>query len=220
MANAVVFSPNFLGKRGSHDIEMELGEPFEMDETHIGSSQNTKRLKLSDKSWGSAAVGSAFGGGALKRNSFASPSNLARGNENVLNDSYGSTQAEIIELKLQHSQLTTKLFQAESLCQKRDQEVTELRALAQRMSAELQKRTAEKETLSEENKLLKKAVHIQDAKIRDLAEQVQRSQEFISAATAYIEEAEREKRTRAMSSSISNSYRPDFYPPQPPPDVF
>ncbi len=219
MANAQVFSPNLLGKRSSHfdnDEEMTFDDPAQAF-PHSG----VKKFKLASRTSGElfhqnqqqSMNGDEFNG---------PPSKLARkSDENSLNQSamLTSFNSEILELKYQNSQLSTRMHQAEMALQKKDQEFSDQKVFNQRVLEELQKRTVERDTLLEENRILKKGIALQENKLREMNQQIQQYEQFVTAAKAYIEETEKEKLMKAQAANISMS-RSNYFPPQPPPDVF
>mmetsp|Transcript_30284 Transcript_30284/g.22493 ORF Transcript_30284/g.22493 Transcript_30284/m.22493 type:complete len:149 (-) Transcript_30284:4-450(-) len=143
-----------------------------------------------------------------------------RSNENFQNQSSAPLLSEIQELKFQNAQCTTKLYTTEMNLRKREQEIVEQRSLNQHLLEELHKRGSEREAILEENRVLKKGIAIQENKLKEMIHQLRVYEEFITAAKAYIEEAEREKQLKNQQQNSMAFSRSDFFPPQPPPDVF
>lgn len=221
MTEAVSFSPPMLGKRSSSRFS-EMQEEMVLEPLQ----SNNQSLKKARPNGPQSIVGFSFGG-----NDF-SQSNLAKRHaggtsdfrpnrdENVLNESRNIHFTELNDLKFQNSQLTTRNLQNEMLAQKQAQENAELKSMNQKLLVELQKCGNDRDAVIEENRILKRAVQIQENRLRDLSEQSQQQQQIIQAAVTYIQEAENEKQLKA-TGQMRNSYATshDFHPP-PPPNVF
>lgn len=224
MANATIFSsPNVLGKRSSHFDDEEMHGMDEGSSLSSTANHTGKRFKLSSRMVPSASSESlSFGSPASAMDEISHPSKMARrSNENLQNQlAVAPYNHELQELKYQNSQYATRMHQAEITLAAKEAQIQDSRNLNQRLLEELKSRTTERDTMAEENRILKRAVAIQENKIKEMTNQMREYEQFIGAARAYIEEAEREKLLRQQQAAMSSYPRSDFFPPQPPPDVF
>lgn len=223
MANTQVFSPNLLGKRSAH-FDTEEDEMNYEGDNQSHSNHVIKKFKLASKptqmvnSYNPAHSNLLHSG--MNDDCGSPPSKMARrSDENSLNQTCNNFNAELQELRYQNSQWATKYHQAEITLSERNQAIVEQKNFNNRLLEELQKRTSERDSVVEENRILKKGIAYQETKIKELNSQIQQYEQFILAAKAYIEEAEREKQLKVQSTSL-NFPRNDFFPPRPPPDVF
>lgn len=118
------------------------------------------------------------------------------------------------QLRIQTAQ--SEQISAELSCQKQ---------LNSRLVEEIVKINLEKTTLLDENKILKKAVAIQDSKLKDSTQSVAQLQEMLGKASEYIFQIERINNGLLQhinnNGGVTNDTNySDFNHPPPPPDVF
>jgi hypothetical protein len=221
MAQAITFSPNFLGKRGDRSGRDE--PDYSMSDHYIYSSEPSSDALPLKKSRNQGSPFSSPLNSMDRSTSINFSCQKRSNNENVPNEIFSVTSDyQIQELRYQNSQLTSRMIQNEMLVQKKEHELQESKNLIARLLTELQRKNEEQEQHLEENRILKRAVHIQDLKIKELTEQNQHYEQVIKAAMQYFESQETEKRSKALaqhSASSSDTYF-DLQPPPPPPDVF
>lgn len=102
-----------------------------------------------------------------------------------------------------------------ALAEQRDAVQSEQQALL----ATVQNLQAELERATNENKILKRGVHIQHSRTEELQAEVTRLQETLTNAAEYIARAEKTNETLRMQLSMVN-YPSSMMNFQPPPDVF
>jgi chromosome segregation ATPase len=122
--------------------------------------------------------------------------------------------------KYLESQILSLRIEAQLSNERRDKEINHLQGIIGLISQENSRLHQEKNSLMEENKILKKAVQLLDSKLKDSQSQNDQIQEIISKAVAHIEEIELENRRLNYELNLSNKgYGQSFFD-QTPPDVY
>jgi hypothetical protein len=125
------------------------------------------------------------------------------------------------QIKYLESQLTSIRAEQQLNLARKDSEIAGITAAAMKQHTELQKMHSEREGLANENKILKRAVAIQDGKLKELQEQNQRLQDCVRAAMEKLQEFDQANRALQFELNLLREGRGyGNFPPQPPPDVY
>ena len=121
-------------------------------------------------------------------------------------------------VKSQESQTATLKAEHQKAVEHKDREIAQLKALNQKLLHDLQKGMNESQHVNEENKVLKKAVQIQDAKQKDLLQQNEQYQHIIRLATEHIQNLE--SANRNLRQELELTRHGNSFGHFPPPDVY
>lgn len=126
------------------------------------------------------------------------------------------------QIQRYHESVVTSLrMEQQMLVARKDQEIQQIMLENQRLNSQCLAMRMEHNQCLEENKLLKKAVAIQDGRFRELSANYDQLQNVMAMAAEHI--ANLEKNNRELSAQLSNmSYSGSFghFPPGGPPDVY
>lgn len=121
-------------------------------------------------------------------------------------------------LKAQEAQTAALKAGHQRVVEQQDREITQLKVLNQKLLQELQKGSNENHQIHEENKLLKKAVQIQDGKQKELLQQNEQYQHIIRLATEHIQNLE--STNRNLRQELEMTRHGNSFGHFSPPDVF
>lgn len=133
--------------------------------------------------------------------------------------SSASSNGAAEQMQRYHESVVTSLrMEQQMLVARKDHELQQVMQENQRLNNQCLAMRMEHNQCLEENKVLKKAVGIQDGRYRELASNYDQLQHVMAMAAEHI--ANLERSNRELSSQISQMSYGNHFPPGPPPDVF
>ncbi len=217
--------PAFLGKRRADFDE----QTFSANELVSSFDQSFKKIRI-------RTLESPSHGGSFDPENCCPQAGLGRGPQSahklLRSDSQSGDGTKNMQSSHQYLEQQVKFLECQIaslraeqqlLLTKKSAELTDVYASKLKLSAELQKTQREKEASLQEAKILKKAVAIQDQRQKEVAVQNQQLHDCLRLALSKLEAYEQANRSLQYELNLhrqgsSSSF--DFFPPQPPPDVF